>query len=269
MKCLWLLATLAVAVSPFQAMADDPNPSNRQYDVKIDIKNNALVSLGHIWPRFSIDVCWQTENGTFPTEKATVIDIVNSQIGSDHSKYSFVDKGQCNGTTAGRIVINIGDSRPNSEIGFQTGGSIFSSEGPTNMHLNFEFRKWDPLAAERASCSTEPTKTRCIQVIAVHEFMHAVGFLHEHIRDDATKFESSCFGNTLINDERNLEIKQENASFDQILPVPVYEYDKNSIMNYCFDLYHAKPELSVGDLAALKLVEKFTKCKIDGSCPLK
>jgi Astacin (Peptidase family M12A) len=104
------------------------------------------------------------------------------------------------------------------------------------MTLNFRLDQFPGFEG----CATR--NDQCVRTVAVHEFLHAVGFLHEHLRLEARTLQSDC--PQAVNPPRD---------FNGYKPLPVGAYDRDSIMNYCNNIYRGEPALSAGDLAALRL----------------
>ncbi|WP_373290327.1 M12 family metallopeptidase [Neoroseomonas lacus] len=98
------------------------------------------------------------------------------------------------------------------------------------MLLNFELAQWP--------CYTD--REHCIVAVARHEFMHAVGVLHEHIRPDAP--EPCRSGHS------------EQRDFRGARPQSVTDYDPDSIMNYCNNIYRLSrpPTLSRLDILTIQ-----------------
>jgi len=144
--------------------------------------------------------------------------------------------GTCPSAFSG-IRIRIADERPRSYVGRQlvrdATGQAYSPPtpiGPTDMTLNFDFIQ------AFAFCS--PDKEHCIRAIAVHEFLHAVGFLHEQLRNDAPAECKARFAN--------------DADFAGYKPLKVGDYDSESHLNYCANMYRRPIALTEGDKCALQ-----------------
>jgi hypothetical protein len=100
------------------------------------------------------------------------------------------------------------------------------------MRLNFDFQTWG------TSCrASETTRQYCIEAIAAHEFGHALGFLHEQDRSDNP--------DTLCAD-------QEGTGTSGALAIFLTDYDPNSVMNYCNELWNNAGQLSAGDIQGLQ-----------------
>lgn len=224
--------------------------------------NQGLVDLHGVWPFFSITVCWRDNYIQWRDQMHSVQAEVDRVI-SHSSKYRFVGWNVCNAVGGARIEVTINESWPASEVGRQwvcISGTLSqcakSQDRPTRMHLNFSMGD-----TEFKDCRVNPQKSQCIRAIAVHEFLHAIGFLHEQLRADATRFDPAC---TRPLQEEELSSQPRPASW-----LPLFAYDEKSIMNYCNginhttgqpnpDIYHRPVELPELDNKSLKTLESYT-----------
>lgn len=196
---------LAVALLLFTALSASDAPSQT-------VNPEGLISAGHRWPKGeSIFVCWQGASpGTYIQERAWVqTAITGTLVGS----WSFVGWGECSSSKTHHITITIIDeSKPQgrydsrSLVGRQPGGA------PTQMWMNFTYQKW----SNGTVCDTDAEL--CVKVIAVHEFMHALGVLHEQNRDDVPEH---CLDSRVANDANPSDAR------------PVGSFCARSITNYC------------------------------------
>lgn len=199
------------------------------------------VDLAGIWrlqvPR--IPVCWEPASAAYALEKDWVQSAVR-QVIEAVSGVRFVDRvgnyrawADCQPHDIA-IRIAVADRYPASEVGQQWRKDGWGAPvpAPTRMTLNFEFRTVPAFAA----CID--TREHCIRAIAVHEFMHALGFLHEHLRVDAPEDCKDRFAR--------------RPDFGGLRPVAVLQYDEDSFLNYCRNILPGPIRLSAGDIHILR-----------------
>lgn len=152
-----------------------------------------LYESGVVWSGTSLPVCWNSASNQNTTEKAWVKSAVERAIES-YVGYDFTGWGSCS-SQSGEIKIGVSnDYWPWSLYGDQ-----WTPFGAT-MKLNFfegaprdlngdggtDFDCWadspagtTPSTGDTGVKSWASQRQRCIEVIAVHEFMHALGLQHE------------------------------------------------------------------------------------------
>jgi Matrixin len=196
-----------------------------------------IVEKSTIWPTRNIDVCWErtTIGNSDMIEKTWVRDAVEKTWAKE-SNLRFNWLGGCRASSKG-IRIAIADVRPHTTA---LGNDLDGEED--GMVLNFAFASFSnecqdggdrPLGfndPNRISSMTE--REFCIKAIAAHEFGHALGFDHEHTRDDAPRCGAEAGGGV----RGDLKITP---------------YDLLSVMNYCNPKWNGNGTLSELDINGL------------------
>lgn len=185
-------------------------------------QDELALRKGWQWPANSdgttyIPVCWENARG-YATEKRWVREAIGSTWGAV-ANLNFFGWEACSSNSRG-IHIVVEDVRSHSMVGYRMDGV------PNGMSLNFIFNDFS-----RDFCQNN--REYCIKSIAVHEFGHALGFLHEQDRLD-----SICY-----------EGRKTNNEAGSLTP-----YDKDSVMNYCNRKWNNDGNLSAYDIEGVRKI---------------
>jgi hypothetical protein len=178
------------------------------------------------WPTMPINICWNMSlddyNRTRPARHA-----IRSQIEGTWAKnatVTFAGWLRCGASITNGFGIASSDVRPHTvALGSDLNGNL------TGMVLNFDYKTW-----ATAYCTTNGVQY-CDNVIATHEFGHALGIAHEQNRPD----------------NPDLALCPADAG-GQPGGVVVGPFDTNSIMNYCNPSYNNGGNLSAGDIKTIQ-----------------
>lgn len=183
--------------------------------------SSAMPVLGGL----GIQVCWVDPlDGDARGRKITRMAI--QATWERHGLVRFVGWQPCK-TGAKGIKIRVSEGRPWSNYG------TISEKYPVSMELNFTFTDF-----EMSFCLDKVEL--CIWSIAVHEFGHALGFLHEQ---DSTKTPEWC--------KAALSSGDIQKPIDTLRAAMLTEWDEFSVMDYCRSIYTKRIQLSDCDIAAL------------------
>lgn len=191
----------------------------------------AAARINTLWQTSTVPVCWEQKK-----QEPEATWVRESVMGS-WSKYGaidFIGWDRCPAVPAkGQgIRIAVQDVNPHVKaLGRNLDGL------PRGMVLNFTFNNFSE------TCRFE--RDRCIRVIAVHEFGHAIGITHEQNRPDAPDW---C------------REQQQGSDGDWL----VTQYDPDSVMNYCNPKWSNDGILSAGDIQGVRaLYPRYVPTSID------
>ncbi len=172
------------------------------------------------WRNTLIPVCWEDMKAAETADREVTREAV-ARTWERHSQVRFTGWDQCRPNARGiRIRVEDGGEPPRTYgLGSQLDGAV------DGMRLNFRFTAW--------SQTCRNTRERCIGIIAVHEFGHALGFTHEQNRPEAPGW---CRADV------------QGANPDALLT----SYDPSSVMNYCNPRWSNEGILSEQDIAGLQ-----------------
>lgn len=216
-----LFAISALGASAVTACSEETEPEGAQ-------SQGAVYQL-KTWPFKNIGVCWENPTDHDLVYRNLVREVLEEQY-AKRTNVSFFGFQKCGPIWSPIIHVRIQDANPYSRYGME-------SSMPSGMSLNFTFEKFKGFQCRLS----KEARLNCIRAYALHEFGHALGLLHEHLRADST-CEGSKYG--------------EKAKFLPFLGRLAGRYDPDSIMNYCENSTQTKKKavLSKGDIQVINSI---------------
>ncbi len=224
-----LAPLLAVTSGPKEGKTSAINKSPKAF-VAMDTLWRQDNSTAFISPagKLMISVCWLSTDREGTRGRALTQQAVEATW-EYYGAIKFFNWGKCQENPKG-IKIGTADERPWSYYGIQ------SESQSESMLLNFTF-------ADPAMSGCAQITDTCIWSLAVHEFGHALGFIHEQ---DANSTPDWC--------TRQLKPADIQAPAAYLKAKLLTQWDQYSVMDYCFDIYKKRVQLSDCDIAAYRVM---------------
>jgi hypothetical protein len=187
--------------------------------ISSDLAPYGYISQDHLWNDPVVSVCWENASPQAASQRLLVERAVENTW-EKYAKLSFTGwANQCQRSARGVHIFVIDEgSAPRSLVGRRLDGV------DKGVRLNFTFQNW---GTEYCQNNVDG----CIQTMAIHEFGHVLGLIHENLRDDAPQW---C-------KDKSAALRDDSDPGDGSERTP---YDPRSIMNYCNMIYGHQTTLS-------------------------
>jgi hypothetical protein len=199
--------------------------------------------------RLVIAVCWEDAAAKNSRGGTLTQQAVEATWGY-HGIAQFIGWQLCEPASKG-IKIQVADVRPGSRYGKDSEAVL----GPS-MVLNFSFNSPDMIGT---GCNQ--SVDNCILSVAIHEFGHALGFIHEQDSPDTPNW---CI--------KKLKPQDIQAAAATLEAKVLTDWDEFSVMDYCFDIYKTRLQLSDCDIAAYRRLyppDQGVEFAYQPKCPLR
>ncbi len=176
-------------------------------------------------------VCWLQDHAETVGQRNRVKEIILQEYGK--TPVEFYGFGNCTDDVNEAYRIYVYDDAELSprvaDVGHQIDKPKTTNGFTWHVVLNFSYKNWSKI------CSKPKYQDNCTTFIALHEFGHLLGRVHEHAHHDST-----C---------RDYRLRERIGGFRTNFP-----YDASSVMNYClngeYTFARKTRRLSAGDISA-------------------
>jgi hypothetical protein len=227
----FLIKIILATILATACKAKGPTPLESESTTK------GLFSPEFIWPGATAVVCFADRKNNSADEFREIAAIVDFEI-NQRTPFRFTGFRLCSETPNATLEVRLPPKgRSNATVGQEKRDwfmdlflSHFGLKGANRSSM--ELYQRDSMGLRHAP----PLRHN----IVLHEFGHAMGLQHEHLRNE-NRDRKFCDQN---DDEMGIEPKGS---------VKVGSFDQNSIMNYCVENYsNKKLSLSSGDVATIR-----------------